>query len=231
MTGRLTRGPSLVERAIEALRDEIRSGAWSVGERIPTEAELVATLGVGRNTVREAIRALVHAGLLETRQGDGTYVRATSDLAGAVRRRISRAELLEVLEVRRALEVEAARLAAQRRKPDDVERLRALLVERGVAWEAGDVERFVERDVALHRAIAAASGNPMLSELYEDFSAALPAAIRTSISTEAPERDELHLHDALVAAIADGDERRAQEATTQVLDALIADVLAGPVRR
>lgn len=231
MTGRLTRGPSLVERAIEALRDEIRSGAWSVGERIPTEAELVATLGVGRNTVREAIRALVHAGLLETRQGDGTYVRATSDLAGAVRRRISRAELLEVLEVRRALEVEAARLAAQRRKPDDVERLRALLAERGVAWEAGDVERFVERDVALHRAIAAASGNPMLSELYEDFSAALPAAIRTSISTEAPERDELHLHDALVAAIADGDERRAQEATTQVLDALIADVLAGPVRR
>lgn len=220
MTGRLTRGPSLVDQAIEAVRAEIASGAWAVGARIPTEPELVSAFGIGRNSVREAVRALVHAGLLETRQGDGTYVRATSDLAGALRRRMSRAELIEVLEVRRAFEVETARLAALRRTDADVAELERLLAARAEAWTGGDVDGFVGLDVALHRAIAAASGNAMLTELYEDFSGALPDAIRTNV-TDAPGHDELHLHDALVAGIRDGDAAAAQTATVSVLDALI----------
>ncbi len=130
MTGRIARGPSLVDQAIEALRGEIAGGAWPVGEKIPTEPELAESLGVGRNSLREAIRALVHAGLLETRQGDGTYVTATSDLAGAIRRRVGRAQLLEIFELRRALEVEAARLAALRRTDADLAELERLLAAR-----------------------------------------------------------------------------------------------------
>ena len=76
-----TRRTGLVDQVIEQMRKAISSGEWPVGQRIPAEPELVSALGVGRNTVREAVRALAHAGLLEVRQGDGTFVRATSELA------------------------------------------------------------------------------------------------------------------------------------------------------
>jgi len=81
-----TRRSGLVDQVIDQLRQAIADGEWPVGQRIPAEPELVAALGVGRNTVREAVRALSHAGLLEVRQGDGTFVRATSELSGALRR-------------------------------------------------------------------------------------------------------------------------------------------------
>ncbi|MCW2953786.1 MAG: GntR domain protein [Conexibacter sp.] len=215
---------SLVEQAIDALRTQIASGAWPVGERIPTEPALVATFGIGRNSLREATRALVHAGLLETRQGDGTYVRATSELAGALRRRASRAELVEIFEVRRGLEIEAARLAAERRSDADLARLEQIAAARATAWEAGHVEAFVAADIALHQAIAAAAGNTMLAELYDDFSDALRAAIHGTLgdATVAAPEDPLHLHDDLLTAIRRGDPIAAQDATAAYLDAMLA---------
>lgn len=222
MTGRLQR-TSLVDQAIEALRAEISSGAWPVGGKIPTEPQLVEQLGIGRNALREAVRALVHAGLLEPRQGDGTYVRATSELAGAVRRRTGRAELLEVFEVRRALEVEAARLAAMRRTDADLAELEALRRERAEAGRAHELERFVESDVRLHRLIASASHNAMLAELYDDFSAALRDLLYDSVQ-RAPWAEQVDIHDALIEAIRAGDPDAAAAATVEVLDALMAEV-------
>ncbi len=75
----------LVDHAIDQLRQSITTGEWPVGTRIPpTEPNLATALGVGRNTVREAVRALAHSGILEVRRGgDGTYVRATSEISGA----------------------------------------------------------------------------------------------------------------------------------------------------
>ena len=76
----------LVDQVIAQMRELVSSGEWPLGDKIPPETELVTALGVGRNTVREAVRALSHAGLLEVRQGDGTFVRATNEISGAVRR-------------------------------------------------------------------------------------------------------------------------------------------------
>src|SRR5919107_1276902 len=109
-----------VREVTERLSEKIRAGEWPVGGRIPTEPQLVEALGVGRNTVREAVRALVHAGVLECRQGSGTYVVSTDELSGAVTRRLADAEFAEAVEVRRAFEVEAARLAALRRTDSDL---------------------------------------------------------------------------------------------------------------
>ena len=108
------RRAGLVDQVIEQLRTSVRNGEWPIGGRIPNEAVLVASLGVGRNTVREAVRALAHAGIFDVRQGDGTYVRATSEVSGALGR-LCGAELRDVLQVRRGLEVEGARLAAANR--------------------------------------------------------------------------------------------------------------------
>ncbi|MFF8035657.1 MULTISPECIES: FadR/GntR family transcriptional regulator [unclassified Streptomyces] len=142
----------LFERVVDRLRQQITSGAWPVGSRIPTEPELVRHLGVARNTVREAVRALAHNGLLDIRHGSGTYVVATSELAGVMRRRFGGAEQGDVIEVRGALEVAAARMAARRRTEEDL-RLLDVLLERGA-------------DADFHRAVVVASRNEVLVELY-----------------------------------------------------------------
>ena len=70
---------SLVDQALEQLRARINNGTWEVGQRLPTEPELAAELGISRNTVREAMRVLAFAGLIEIRQGDGSYLRGRID--------------------------------------------------------------------------------------------------------------------------------------------------------
>src|SRR4051812_11560502 len=84
---RTARRAGLIEQVIDQLREQIVAGTWAIGTRIPTEAELAQLTGTSRNTVREAVQSLVHAGLLERRQGSGTYVLAASEFAGAVGRR------------------------------------------------------------------------------------------------------------------------------------------------
>ncbi len=175
---------SLVPQVIAQLRAQITSGEWTVGTRLPPEPELAAALGVGRNTLREAVLALVHAGLLERRQGSGTYVVGSHELTGAVARLVADALLAEVLEVRRALEVEAARSASLRRTPADLSALDTALAAREAAWESGDAGAFVEADVVLHRTIVAAAHNRILAELYADFSAALRASLADAIGPD-----------------------------------------------
>lgn len=225
MTLRTARRSSLVDQVIAQLRDEIVGGNWPVGAKIPPEPVLAESLGVGRNTVREAVRALTHAGLLESRQGDGTYVRATSELSGAVRRRLETAELVEILEVRRGLEVEAARLAATRRTEADIAAIAVALGRRDAALAAGAHETFVEADLAFHTAVVEATHNRVLTDLYRDFSAALRASIGTAGAllehTDVP-------HGPIAAAVEGGDADAATRATHACLDQILATALAGP---
>ncbi|MEV0152861.1 FCD domain-containing protein [Micromonospora sp. NPDC050686] len=197
-----------VRQTIEQLRSRILGGEWQVGERIPTEPQLVAALGVGRNTVREAVRALVHAGVLECRQGSGTYVVSTDELAPVVARRLTDDRMAEVVEVRRAFEVEAARLAALRRTPADLAALDAALADREAAWHAGRVDGFVAADAALHTAVVAAAHNAMLAELYASVGTALRSTVAQAMGDAlTPER--YVDHGRLVAAIRAGDPARA----------------------
>src|SRR6478736_2775198 len=107
-----TRRSALADQVIAQLRNQITTGEWPVGSRIPTETQLVEQLGVARNTVREAVRALAHNGLLDIRQGSGTYVLATSELAGVMHRRFADADQDQVAELRSTLETSAAGFAA-----------------------------------------------------------------------------------------------------------------------
>src|ERR687885_2984506 len=96
---RTARRAGLIEQVIDQLREQIVAGTWAIGARIPTEAELAQLTGTSRNTVREAVQSLVHAGLLERRQGSGTYVLAASELAGAGSPRVPAAPHVHVLGV------------------------------------------------------------------------------------------------------------------------------------
>ncbi|WP_067494716.1 FadR/GntR family transcriptional regulator [Actinoplanes sp. TFC3] len=198
--GPVPRAGTLAGQVIVRLRQQITSGAWPVGSRIPTEPELVAELGVARNTVREAVRALAHNGLLDIRQGSGTYVAATSELAGVMQRRFAAADPEHVRELRSTLEVAAAGYAARRHTDDDLHRLDTLYAQREQAWAASDRDGFVDADAAFHRAVVAASHNDVLIELYAD----LGQVIRESLSEHfgATLRPEEYMdHSRLVKAI------------------------------
>ena len=217
---------SLVDEVIDKLREQIGSGAWPVDTRIPTEPELVEALNVGRGTIREAVRALAHAGLLEVRRGDGTYVRARSELSGALRRELQATTHDHVQEVRRAIEVEAARLAARRATPADLEACDVALtardeaarrVERATPDDISWVDDWVEADAHFHTALVAAAGNPLLLDLYLEIGSALRTVLRERAGRDDFDRFLVAGHGALLAAIRAGDaEAAVREASLNV---------------
>lgn len=215
-----TRRTGLVDQAIEQLRDAVRQGEWPIGQRIPTEPELAAQLGVGRNTVREAVRALAHSGLLEVRQGDGTYVRATSEVSGAVRR-LCGDELREVLQVRRTLEVEGARLAAAARTEEELGKLTALLDERDAAEGEHRFEDYVRADAEFHLSVVHCGHNTLLTELYRGLTEVVTASVAAT-SSESPSYSGTIEHRGLLHAIADQDPAAAAAEAAGFLDELLA---------
>ncbi|MEU9481411.1 FCD domain-containing protein [Streptomyces sp. NPDC048191] len=206
----------LVEQAADRLRARIAAGHWPVGGKLPGETTLAKELGVGRSTVREALRALAGAGLVRPRHGAGVFVLATQPVEDWPTR-LARAAVTDVYEVRMGVEVQAARLAARRRTPEDVTALEAALEGRRAA-AAGDDAGFVDADIALHTAVVAAARNPVLADLFTEFAPVLREGLVTLLDlTRLRERhpdtgDDSHA--ALVRAIADGD---AEAAATVLL--------------
>jgi DNA-binding FadR family transcriptional regulator len=215
-----TQRTGLVDQVIAQLRAAVRQGEWPIGHRIPTEPELAASFGVGRNTVREAVRALSHSGLLEVRQGDGTYVRATSEVSGAIRR-LCGSELREVLQVRRMLEVEAARLAATGRTDAELARLRELHDARDTAHRDAQFADFVRIDAEFHLAVVACAHNTLLTELYRGLTEAVTASVAATTHVDLDPAEYIQ-HRGIVTAIADGDPGRAAAEAAEFLDELLA---------
>lgn len=193
----------LVSQVIDMIRAEIESGAWAVGQRIPTEPELMLLTGTGRNTVREAVQSLAHTGMLERRQGSGTYVMADSIVSGAVRRRVDQAQRQDLLEVRRALDVTAATLAAGRRTEADIARLREHIAVMEDLSERGMITEYARADAALHQAIVATTHNSLYLDVYQT----LIPTMELDIEDEIIRQGSTHLdeHAALVESIVAGD--------------------------
>ncbi|MFC4533599.1 FadR/GntR family transcriptional regulator [Sphaerisporangium dianthi] len=202
----------LIDQAAERFREEVVSGRWPVGGRIPTEAALVSEFGIGRNTVREALQSLVHAGLLRRQQGRGTFVISNSELAGTLERQLAGGTRRHYLELRRALDSAAASLAALNRSDADVELLRELRDRREASWSTDDLDLRASADLTLHRAIVAATHNPLYVKLYSSMLDTFAAHMRDE---KGEDDDAAHrYHHELVEAIADGD---ADRAATKVL--------------
>jgi len=139
-------------------------GDWSPGERIPPERELCLQLGVGRASLREALKALEIMGMIETRLGDGTYVCQRSEflsrpLLWAITSS-SEAEAQELVEARKLIEIELSGLAAERATPADLKEIGVHLDQMENA--AQDVEQFLRSDIAFHLSVGQASHNSIL---------------------------------------------------------------------
>ncbi|MBF6078273.1 FadR family transcriptional regulator [Nocardia beijingensis] len=165
MIAQVRRHP-LAAQAAEVLLARIQAGEWPLGHRLPGETTLAAQLGVGRSTLREAIRELAGKGVLDSRQGAGVFVTAldaTEEWDAVLRR----ATITSVIEARIAIEAEAAALAAQRRTPADLRMIRRALAEREAHGEA--VAEHVDADMAFHRAVIVAAHNDVLTQLFDSF--------------------------------------------------------------
>jgi DNA-binding FadR family transcriptional regulator len=208
---------SLADQAIGWLREKITTGEWAVGERIPPETELAEETGLGRNTIREAVKSLTYAGLLEIHHGQGTFVSSANELEAALRRRARSAAARHVHEVRRGLETEAARLAAERRSPEDLTRLRDSFAARAAAVTGDDLAGYLAADVAFHQAVAEAAHNPVLADIYASLTGKLACSVAATLhDPAATERSDV-LHEALLRAIEEGDPRAASRAASDYL--------------
>ena len=207
---------SLVDQALEQLRLRIAQGAWAVGERLPTEPELCAELGISRNTVREAMRVLAFSGLIEIRQGDGSYLRSITDPLGTMRA-LSHCTLGQAQETRQILEVEAIGLAAQRRTAGDLRALRTAL-DASAALYQGDLEAYISADLAFHQRLVDAAHNPALSELYQYFSAIVGAQLRQTLNLSPRRQAVFDLHVALLDAVEQQDPERAKSLCRQLIN-------------
>ena len=169
------------EKLADALAVSIRDGQMSAGQKLPTEQALVERFGVSRTVVREAMSRLTTLGLVESRPGSGAFVMATSQ---AVLVQLSLEPdgsvdaVIQMVEVRRALEAESAALAAARRTPQSVKQIKQALQALGKAVKAGGDG--VREDVAFHTAIAQASRNPC---------AGIPACVSSGARWPCTERD------------------------------------------
>jgi len=210
---------SLVDEAIEQFREQIDNGSWPVGQRLPAEAKLAEELGMSRASVREATRALVHAGLLSSRQGDGTFVIATDESDVALRRRLGAAEVVEVIEVRRGLDIAAARAAALRRTNGDLDRLTGILQRRRRAADEGDEATFVQADVDFHVGLADAAHNRTLREMYRSFSAVISSTVELNDCYIPGSIELAHDHEDLLDVIRKQDHAAAVLAALSILDA------------
>ncbi|MGV9718526.1 FadR/GntR family transcriptional regulator [Rhodococcus pyridinivorans] len=200
---------SLVSQVAELLCAQIRGGHWGIGERIPTEPELCELTKTGRNTIREAVQGLVQVGLLERRQGSGTYVVAGSAIDASLNKYFTTADEHDAFELRQALLVTAAPLAARRRTPIDIVRLKRLQKEISSLFDGSDTE-LAAADSTLHRAIIQASHNAIYLDLYEALSYANRASVEfRSRTVQAGACDE---RKALVTAVIAGDDAVAQRA-------------------
>ena len=165
MVSQVQRQP-LAAQAAQLLLTRIKDGEWTLGQRLPGETTLAAQLGVGRSTLREAIRELAGKGVLDSRQGAGVFVTAldvTDDWDTVLRS----ANIASVIEARIAIEAEGAALAATRRTPADLRTIRRTLAARGVSGQS--VPEHVDADMAFHRAVIAAAHNDVLTQLFDAF--------------------------------------------------------------
>jgi GntR family transcriptional repressor for pyruvate dehydrogenase complex len=206
---------SVTDQAIAKIKDMILSGEFSPGTKLPREHDLAARLGLSRNSLREAVRALTLIGVLDTRVGDGTYVtslEADTLLTGLglVGDLLEGSTLLEVHQVRRMLEPVATGLATKRLSEEDFTALEACLERMD---QAESTQAFIDADTEFHRIIVSASGNATLASLIQSLSGGMARArLWRSITEHGAIESTKQRHRDIYTALRAGDAEQASAA-------------------
>lgn len=199
---------NVTEQVLQYCKDNINSGNWKVGEKIPSENQLTEILGVSRASVRTALQHLIGLGVLESQHGKGTFLlenqvdekteseyKVTSDDCR---------DILKVLEFRRIVESEACRIATRKATPKLLEKLQNSLDMMASNTDAKDLDAFVTADMEFHEAICAATENPILeksvSKVFEE-----TRKNHSQLRSLFGHRDGIYYHTLILSAIRSGD--------------------------
>jgi GntR family transcriptional regulator, transcriptional repressor for pyruvate dehydrogenase complex len=216
----MSRREPLSHEVARQLLDYIFAQGPVPGTRLPSERELARRLGVGRSAVREALKSLGFLGLLEVRQGDGTYIRpAGSELLPRLIEWglfLGEQRILDLLEVRQLLEENAAVLAAQRRTDDDIKSIQRTL--RSMRDSSRRPDDFVAADIDFHLAIAEATHNTTLRDLMASMRALLSVWMSRVVSASDDQEASYLEHLPVAEAVLAGDSRKARSAMKRHMD-------------
>jgi len=230
----VTSGARLSDQVAEQLATEITQGRLLPGDKLPTEARLVEQFEVSRTVVREAVSRLKSLGLVESRQGSGVFVSQKLPFAPlnfASRHAASQEAVIQMVEVRRALEAEVAALAAERRNDRDILAIEKAVQALDAAVKSGGDG--VDEDVKFHRAIADATRNPFLIQTLEYLGQFLHGATQVTRANEARRMDFAAQvqteHQAILQAVQAGDAAAARDAAAKHMGNAITRIRsAGP---
>lgn len=200
---------SLAEEVATMIQQQISTGRYQVGDKLPVEAELMQEFGVGRSSVREAIKQLANSGLLRVQQGLGTFVEDNSGIKEPLVQRLKRSNVKEIDEVRQLLEMKIAENAALKRTAKDIKKMKQLLELRNTEAEADNAAESIEADIHFHIAIAEASGNEVLADLYKSFAGTLKKHFLKQYTDASSFRETAALHQHLLNSIIDKNPKQA----------------------
>ncbi|WP_088182505.1 FadR/GntR family transcriptional regulator [Sphingobium sp. Z007] len=224
-------GGSLVERAIQAVRDHIRAHSLRVGDTLPGEGAFATSLGVSRAVMREAFGALAALHLIDVGNGrrarvgaiDGAVMGASLDHAVST----EQVSVADVWDVRRTLELRIVALAAQRRT--DAQAAEILAIAQAMAKDCDDMVQVTRLDIALHNAIAEAASNLLFAQIMRSFAPLMETAVPRAWETRRTDEQRQQIiacHLDLAQAIADRDAVAAAAAIDRHFDSSIGQMLA-----
>lgn len=208
---------SLADEVATKLTKQITSGYYKLNEKLPIEPELMKRFGVGRSTIREAIKILVNYGLLRVQQGVGTFVESAEPVKEPIDQRLKRAKIQDLDEVRQLLEMKIAEKAAKNRTIENIETIDFHLAERKRAAEEGKLEECIEADINFHVAIAEASQNEILADLYKSASVHLKKWFLQMHADTKPFLDTYNLHQELRENIVNGNSVKAWTTAAKII--------------
>lgn len=208
----------LGDRVTKQLQKDISKNTFKAGEKIPAEPELMKRYNVGRSTIREAVKTLVHSGILTVKQGYGTVVNA--QIAGqTIDQRLRQADFEDINAVRSLLEKEIVTLACERHTAEQLVIIEGFLKARRAAIEQEQHQECADADIGFHLAIAKASQNNVLADLYQSFA----HIIRDFFNKREKHGTSYfalshHLHQQLFDSIKGRKSKQAQQIVQQILD-------------
>ena len=200
---------SLAEEVAEQLQKQIIDGTLKKGDKLPIAVELMNIFGVGRSSIREAVKKLENMGYLKVQQGKGTFISAPTPAKEPLEQRLKRADIKELNEVRHILEAAIAEKATLRHTEQDVEEMKASLSERKNAAETGALSECIEADIKFHISVAKAAHNEFLFELYSSVAMRLKESYENIYDDTSHFLQSQPLHENLVNSITDNDTKTA----------------------
>jgi DNA-binding FadR family transcriptional regulator len=208
---------SLADEVATRIAQQISSGHYKENEKLPIEPELMKNFGVGRSTVREAIKSLVNSGLLRVQQGIGTFVEQSTNSREPIQQRLKRADMHEIDEIRQLFEMKIAEKAALNRTDQDIEIIRQHLFNRKQAAKDGLIQDCIEADINFHTAIADASKNKILADMYRIVAVHLKNGFTISYKDTEPFKETHGLHKQLLKNIIAGEPKKAWATAAEIV--------------